>query len=73
MGKETASLDRIPVPPRPDTRVTQSAGEADSGPQPPAGPSLEVSAIVTGFDGAVIGRVTRHREPARPIPQPGTI
>ena len=56
--------DRNPAPQGP-TRVAQPA--ADRGPgirwrPSAAGQPVEVSATVAGFDGVVIGSVTRHRE-----------
>ena len=56
--------DRNPAP-RWHTRVAQPAADrgTQTGRQPPAaGQLVEVSATVAGFDGAVIGSVTRHRE-----------
>ena len=58
-----ADRNRVPRPEH--TGVAQPA--TDRGPEtgqqtPAAGESVGVSATVAGFDGVVIGRVTRHRE-----------
>jgi hypothetical protein len=61
-------IDRTPVPPVPSTGHTGVAQRApDPGPETgqhttAAGESVGVSATVVGFDGVVIGSVTRHRE-----------
>jgi anti-sigma B factor antagonist len=61
-------IDRTPVPPVPRTGHTGVAQRApDPGPETgqhttAAGESVGVSATVVGFDGVVIGSVTRHRE-----------
>jgi anti-anti-sigma factor len=57
--------DLSPLPSRPDTGVGRPGPGADSGLRAPVGRALELSATVTGFDGVVIGSVTRHREPGR--------
>ena len=58
-------MNRNPVPGDRHTRVAQPAIDRgpDTGRQlPTAGDSIGVSATVAGFDGVVIGSVTRHRE-----------
>jgi anti-anti-sigma factor len=57
--------DRIPSPGHLSTSVGLPAAErvTESGWQPSvAGQSVGVSATIAGYDGVVIGRVTRHRE-----------
>jgi len=58
-------MDGNPMPSRPETQLTRPAPETSSERPTPLGRPLEVSATVAGFDGAVIGSVTRHREAAR--------
>jgi anti-anti-sigma factor len=63
MGKDVPLADRNPLPGLLPTRVAQPAAGTEPGGQPPAvRPPVDVSATVAGFDGVVIGRVSRHRE-----------
>jgi anti-anti-sigma factor len=63
--------DRTPVPGHCHTPAAQRATDlgAQTGRQPAAaGDSVGVSATVAGFDGVVIGTVTRHREAGQTDP-----